>query len=55
MSVYEFMGNSPILTFFLALLVFGLLRALLRFVTVLVNGYPPMWCDSEGRFKADKE
>ncbi|ENQ1546082.1 hypothetical protein ACEOHC_003894 [Salmonella enterica] len=55
MSVYEFMGNSPILTFCLAALAFGLLRALFRFITVIVNGYPPMWCDSEGRFRAEKD
>ncbi|HGX3708966.1 TPA: hypothetical protein ACNEJR_003728 [Escherichia coli] len=55
MNVFDFMANSPVLTFLLACLFFGLLRALLRFCTVLVNGYPPMWCDSEGRFKTDKD
>lgn len=53
MSVFEFMGNSPILTFCLACLLCGLLRAFFRWVTVLINGYPPMWCDSEGRTKED--
>ena len=51
MSVYEFMGNSPILTFFLAMLVCYSIRGIFRCIVVLVNGYPPIWCDSEGRVK----
>lgn len=55
MNVFAFMANSPILTFFLALVALALCKALMRFITIAVNGYPPMWCDSEGRFKEDKE
>lgn len=54
MSVFEFMGNSPILTFSLALLAVSLLRACLRWTIVMVHGYPPMWCDVEGRFPKEK-
>lgn len=51
MSIYEFMANSPILTFCLAALACGLVRGAWRCIVVLVNGYPPIWCDSEGRTK----
>lgn len=51
MNAYEFMGNSPILTFCLFALACGIVRGLFRCVVVLINGYPPVWCDSEGRFK----
>lgn len=55
MTAFEFMANSPFLTIVLACLAFGLLRALMRWVVVLVNGYPPMWCDSEGRFRPESK
>lgn len=51
MNAFDFMGSHPVLTFCLAALVCGLIRALMRWITVMVNGYPPMWCDSEGRFR----
>lgn len=55
MSVFEFMGNSPVLTFCLALLGVSVLRAAMRWTIIMLRGYPPMWCDVEGRYPADKD
>ncbi|EJG5415731.1 hypothetical protein NAD41_002370 [Salmonella enterica] len=51
MTVFDFMGNHPIVTVILAALACGLARGLMRWIAVMTHGYPPVWCDSEGRFK----
>lgn len=55
MNAYTFMGEHPFLTIALAALVFLLIRATFRWSVILIYGYPPMWCDSEGRYPKDKE
>ena len=50
MNVFEFMSDSPILSFFLAYFVLKLVSAGFRSITVWMHGYPPVWCDSYGRF-----
>ncbi|EON2338996.1 hypothetical protein ACLLKL_001966 [Escherichia coli] len=54
MTAFAFMGDHPVLTFFLALLFCTLLRAAFRWSVILIYGYPPMWCDSEGRYRKDE-
>lgn len=54
MSIYEFMSDSPILTFFLvyivALLIFKLVNRVLRCINIIKHGYPPEHCDADGDF-----
>ncbi|EMD0638814.1 hypothetical protein VPZ60_004230 [Salmonella enterica] len=50
MNIFEFMGESPILTFFLGYFILKLVVSVFRAITIWINGYPPMWCDSFGRF-----
>lgn len=51
---YRFASDSPILTFFLAYLVlkygFKLIRQSLRSLTIMLHGYPPMWCNVDGDY-----
>ncbi|EFF4796182.1 hypothetical protein IFY47_003412 [Salmonella enterica] len=54
MTAFDFMGDHPTLTFSLALLACILVRAAFRWIIVMIHGYPPFWCDSEGRFKEEK-
>lgn len=50
MNIFEFMGDSPILTFFIAYFILKAITSAFRSITIWLNGYPPMWCDSFGRF-----
>lgn len=63
MSVYEFMSDSPWLTFFLAVGVIEFLIAvfyklpnrILRHRNIKLHGYPPAHCDADGDFKPDNK
>ena len=59
MNVWQFMSDSPFLTFFLALIV---IEAIVKIFIILPNrimrhrnihkhGYPPVHCDADGDFK----
>ena len=65
MNIYEFMGDSPVLTFFLAWFIATcvvdlpkvffryLIDRPLRHWTIRKHGYPPAHCDVDGDFKDD--
>lgn len=63
MTIFEFMSDSPFLTFFIVLIVgevivrifFGLPNRILRHWNIRKHGYPPAHCDADGDFKEDKE
>ena len=58
MTAYQFMGDSPWLTFFLAMLVYSLVRSVffmlrqpLRAMNIRKHGWPPAHCDADGDYK----
>ena len=59
MSIYEFMIESPMLTFLLALISLAVIESLLRFCinrplrhrNIKLHGWPPKHCDADGDFK----
>ena len=59
MTIYQFMIESPMLTFLLALIALAALAALLRFGinrplrsrNIKLHGWPPEHCDADGDFK----
>jgi hypothetical protein len=59
MNVFEFMSESPVLTFFLALflaiileyLFFKLPNRYFRSRNIANHGWPPQHCDADGDFK----
>lgn len=61
MNAYQFMSGSPYLTFFLALIVAGIIKAAikypLRHMSVRNRGWPPAHLDADGDFREveDKE
>lgn len=61
MTLYEFMGTSPVLTFCLAALLLGAFRSVLflrrqplRTYNIRRNGWPPAHLDADGDYKAHK-
>jgi len=58
MNIYDFMSNSPILTFFIVIaigeVIVRIFSRLFRIINLFRNGYPPEYCDADGDFK-DKE
>ena len=40
-AFYQFASDSPWLTFFIAVLAIGLIGRFLKFIAILVRGYPP--------------
>lgn len=61
MNVFEFMSDSPLLTFFLACIlviladsVLFLLRQPLRAMSIRKHGWPPAHLDADGDYKAHK-
>ena len=59
MNIFEFMAQSPILTFFLALIAANAIHAIfaycinrpLRHRRIMKYGWPPKHCDADGDFK----
>lgn len=60
MSVWQFMSDSPILTFFLAVIAgetiiriaVCLPNRVMRHWNINKHGYPPQHCDADGDFKS---
>lgn len=52
MSAWEFMSESPLLTFFLACIAAGLVKFLIklpfRAMNIRKHGWPPAHCDADG-------
>jgi len=63
MNVYQFMSDSPWLTFFLAAIlaqalvaiIVNLPNRIMRHANIRKHGYPPAHCDADGDFKPDKK
>lgn len=62
MTIWEFMGKHPILTFFLAWLIaeaacwpFKLANRWIRHRNILAHGWPPAHCDADGDLVKRKE
>lgn len=61
MDIFQFMTNSPILSFFLGLVIiqalatvlFRLPNRILRHRNINKHGYPPPHCDADGDFKKE--
>ena len=65
MSIYEFMTNSPFLTFFIIVGIGIILDSILTFcfkcinrslrtINIRKNGWPPEHCDADGDFKPNE-
>jgi len=58
MNVYQFMSESPVLTFFLACIVAqaicNIWNRTFRHWNIRKHGYPPQHCDADGDFKEKK-
>jgi len=63
MNIYQFMSDSPWLTFFLALITLALIDAILRYcinrplrhANIRKHGWPPEHCDADGDFKKEDD
>ena len=59
MNIYQFMSDSPYLTFFLALIVAGVIKAAikypLRHMSVRSKGWPPAHLDADGDFREQED
>lgn len=63
MDVFQFMSDSPWLTFFLAMIagevivrvVVNLPNRILRHWNIRKHGYPPEHCDADGDFRPKKD
>lgn len=63
MNIYEFMSDSPYLTFFLACLFVTLFEVVFRYTinrplrhkNIRLHGWPPKHCDADGDFKKEKD
>lgn len=59
MTIYEFMSESPYLSFSLAIFLYGVFRVvffilpnrILRHMNIRKHGYPPIHCDADGDFR----
>ena len=62
MSIYEFMSDSPFLSFFLAYIMYKLFAVILtyaisrplRAMNIRKHGWPPAHCDADGDFKQEE-
>ena len=59
MNIYEFMSDSPYLSFFLAYMIIygtaGVINRILRHWNIRKHGYPPVHCDADGDFREKGE
>ncbi len=59
MTIYDFMSDSPWLSFFLALIIAGgvkfLINRPLRHMNIRKHGWPPAHCDADGDLKDTDE
>ena len=59
MNIYEFMSDSPVLTFFIVVGIGIMLESILRYginrplrhANIRKHGWPPAHCDADGDFK----
>lgn len=59
MNIYDFMSDSPVLSWCIALilssLIFRIVNRFFRVINIWKNGYPPEHCDADGDFRERKE
>ncbi len=63
MTLYDFMSDSPYLTFFLALIIAAginfiftmMINRPLRHMNIRKHGWPPEHCDADGDFKEKED
>lgn len=63
MNIFEFMSNSPFLSFFLAVffvlpilsLPFKLINRLIRHCNIRAKGWPPSHLDADGDWKPEQD
>lgn len=62
MDFWQFMNNSPFLTFFLALILASVIKTpfwafnrFMRHLNIRKAGWPPPHCDADGDFKPVKD
>lgn len=57
MNLYEFMSDSPVLAFFLAIFLFGTIfrmwNRVIRHLNIRKAGWPPPHCDADGDFRQE--
>lgn len=57
MNIFEFMSNSPFLSFFLFWILASFLQFAIkmpfRYMNIRRHGYPPAHCDADGDLKED--
>ena len=58
-DLFQFMSDSPWLTFFLAIIAGDVMvklpNRILRHLNIRKHGYPPAHCDADGDFKPEKD
>ena len=59
MNIFEFMSGSPLLSFFIAVVIGSAIMSSVRYImmglSVLKNGYPPAHCDALGGSKTEDD
>ena len=63
MNIFQFMSDSPYLSFFLAIIAASAIHTIfaytinrpLRHMNIRKHGWPPEHCDADGDFKKKKE
>lgn len=59
MNILQFMVESPLLTFFLVLLILcgldEMVKTFVRHLNIRKHGWPPSHCDADGYFKPEPE
>lgn len=59
MTLLQFMSESPLLTFFLALIatntLFKMWNRMMRCLNIRKHGWPPEHCDADGDFKPEPD
>lgn len=59
MNIYQFMSESPVLTFFLVMgVVWGvviIINRIMRHLNIRKHGYPPPHCDADGDLREEKD
>jgi len=51
MTIFEFMKGSPVLTFLIACLVTSTVARFIRFLGIVIRGWPPSHLDADGDFE----
>ena len=63
MNIFQFMSDSPFLSFFLAAIISSIIHCLLaycinrplRHMNIRKHGWPPPHCDADGDFKSEDD